>query len=925
MKKFIDIAEAPKTVAMTYGRFNPPTIGHEKLITKLSTVRADDYKVYASHSQNPKRDPLQYAKKIAYMKKSFPKHKKNIVVSEARTIFDILTELNKTYQNIVIVAGSDRVTEFKTLSNKYNGVESKHGYYKFDNIQVISAGERDPDAEGATGMSASKMRAAAQDNDFDSFKQGTPLPDAQAKKLYFDVRKSMGIREELDMNDPEVLRDLYLSEQIWNVGELVTADDKPYEIIRKGTNYVTVIDETYKTYKFWLHEISMYEMSGTALKKISQDFKDKSKDITHGRQFAFLAGLMKNINHRRLAKDLKSFLTRNREIKSDIIKVLSKHLQPYEVKALTEKKAEDEAPKKTKQDKDIKDREGTQPAKYYAKDAEGDNLSKATKQARARHFAKYGKKDPDSDAAYKPAPGDKGGTTKPSKHTKKFKQMFGEEPRVPRKKGQPAKSDKHSDLYTDEDPRGTIHGLGFKDVETAKASVSKIERSDRTHAHKIQAAVAMEQRAKEMGKKAEASIYRTYINKMKEKTKKMNEGLWDNIRKKKERIKRGSGEKMRKKGEKGAPTSAQMKRAQEEAPDTTDAMKRYKSGKAGFTDIAHLKAKGLIKRADGTKRKSDKYEMTEEFKFYPDDLKDFIKIPDFPRDDMQREMGIIRKFISTRTDKDEESVANNDRDSFYSIKQYLKKMKVEFHENELRDIVQQAVPTIRHFKNKFNRKRPFEIDGNLDVLGSTTNKTRSYPSGHSTQAMIVALYVAQKFPEHKDGLMEAAKEVGIGRVKAGFHFLSDHVAGQMLGTKMFEQMNKGDYGDSLREYYLLGTPEYDEYLRKLTPGEKVKENINEWGEIDEDAEYQGKKVKLNNPVRGGNKKFYVYVKNDKGNVVKVSFGDTTGLSIKRDDPERRKAFRARHNCDQKKDKTTPGYWSCKFWEKGKSVTDLMKG
>ena len=92
-----------------------------------------------------------------------------------------------------------------------------------------------------------------------------------------------------------------------------------------------------------------------------------------------------------------------------------------------------------------------------------------------------------------------------------------------------------------------------------------------------------------------------------------------------------------------------------------------------------------------------------------------------------------------------------------------------------------------------------------------------------------------------------------------------------------------------------------------------------------EAEYQGKKVKLNDPIRGGSKKFYVYVKNDKGNVVKVSFGDSTGLSIKRDDPERRKAFRARHNCDQKKDKTTPGYWSCKFWEKGKSVTDLMKG
>ena len=147
------------------------------------------------------------------------------------------------------------------------------------------------------------------------------------------------------------------------------------------------------------------------------------------------------------------------------------------------------------------------------------------------------------------------------------KEQFNEAPRIPRKKGQPAGSDKHSDLYTDENPRGTIHGLGFKDVETAKASVKKIEGSDRTHAHKIQAAIAMEQRARVMGKKAEAAVYRAYIEKMKKKTKKMNE----------------------------------------KAPDTSDAMKRYKAGKAGFTDKAHLKAKGLIPRADGTKRKSDKY------------------------------------------------------------------------------------------------------------------------------------------------------------------------------------------------------------------------------------------------------------------------------------------------------------------------------
>ena len=152
---------------------------------------------------------------------------------------------------------------------------------------------------------------------------------------------------------------------------------------------------------------------------------------------------------------------------------------------------------------------------------------------------------------------------------KRFKELR-EGPRIPRKKGQPAGSDKHSDLYTDENPVGTIHGLGFKDVETAKASVKKIIGSGKTHAHKIQAAIAMEQRAKEMGKTAEAAVYRKYIDKMKEKTKQM----------------------------------------REDAPDTSDAMKRYKSGKAGFTDIAHLKAKGLIKRADGEKKKSPKYESS---------------------------------------------------------------------------------------------------------------------------------------------------------------------------------------------------------------------------------------------------------------------------------------------------------------------------
>ena len=168
-----------------------------------------------------------------------------------------------------------------------------------------------------------------------------------------------------------------------------------------------------------------------------------------------------------------------------------------------------------KQDPDIRDKKGTQPAKYYK------GIAKSTKKKRDAYFKKQAKKADDDPSAYKPAPGDTKAKTKPSVHTKKFKQMYGEEPRIPRKKGQPAGSDKHSDLYTDENPKGTIHGLGFKDVETAKASVKKIINSGKTHAHKIQAAIAMEQRARVMGKTAEANVYRAYIEKMKKKTKEM--------------------------------------------------------------------------------------------------------------------------------------------------------------------------------------------------------------------------------------------------------------------------------------------------------------------------------------------------------------------------------------------------------------------
>ena len=185
------------TVVFTFGRFNPPTVGHEKLITAVQSVaksKGGDFFVYPSHSQDPKKNPLNQATKIKYMKKMFPKYKSNIVASSGKTALNIASELyGKKYTNLVMVVGSDRVQEFQKILDKYNGQDKPHGFYDFDKIEVVSAGERDPDAEGVEGMSASKMRAAAVEGDFKSFRMGTPesLSDADTKKMFNDIRKGM--------------------------------------------------------------------------------------------------------------------------------------------------------------------------------------------------------------------------------------------------------------------------------------------------------------------------------------------------------------------------------------------------------------------------------------------------------------------------------------------------------------------------------------------------------------------------------------------------------------------------------------------------------------------------------------------------------------------------------------------------------------
>jgi hypothetical protein len=189
-----------KTVAFVFGRFNPPTIGHGKLLDALKAtaqLNRADYYVFTSHSQDAKKNPLSKNTIFKYMAMMFPSFKtafkKKYGKGEIRTAFDVATAFHGEYDKLIMVVGSDRVTEFESILNRYNGVKAKHGLYNFKEIQIVSAGDRDPDSDGVTGMSASKMRAAAVKGDFDSFRLGVPIvmSDKDTKNMMNAVRKGL--------------------------------------------------------------------------------------------------------------------------------------------------------------------------------------------------------------------------------------------------------------------------------------------------------------------------------------------------------------------------------------------------------------------------------------------------------------------------------------------------------------------------------------------------------------------------------------------------------------------------------------------------------------------------------------------------------------------------------------------------------------
>ena len=565
-----------KPVVFAFGRLNPPTIGHQKLIERVITIakRVKGLPVlYVSASQDKRKNPLTVKQKVEYLKKVYPRGIKILpAVGSERTFMEILkNRFDKKFTDVYMIAGSDRVAEFKRLIKQYNGKD-----YNFDTTEVVSAGERDPDATGATGMSASKMRDFAMNNDYTSFKQGLirGTKEKDAMKLFKDLKKGMGVNEAMAPEDDELrmIRENYHNNDIFNMGDMVENNNNGNvgKIIKRGPNYVQYEMEDGGVEKAWLNEItpannidSELQVEDVDKKKLvlqknakelksfksfeeeinsakdaqkkgveneqdeteKDEKKDKKRKLpietpgqpkianvdtwsqgpdqadqiktmrtfnikTPGqvRDYGTLVGKRKfqkfeevdieegikpyvsmlkkdvggrkKMHYRVLDKDEKEiFVTLDKSkadkfLKKNFNKLRAGSMKPIKEDTIEEKglwhnihmkrkrgekmrkkgekgaptpqqmaraKAASEDPE-VRQDPDVKDKKGTQPAKYYA-----GKMSKSTKSARDAHFKKGTKMDDDNPAAYKPAPGDASGKTKPSKHTLAFKKKFGED------------------------------------------------------------------------------------------------------------------------------------------------------------------------------------------------------------------------------------------------------------------------------------------------------------------------------------------------------------------------------------------------------------------------------------------------------------------------------------------------------------------
>ena len=1190
---------------ITFGRMNPPTVGHQKVVDK---VKAEAKKqgamphVYLSHSQDKKKNPLDYNTKLNTARKAFGS---SVTRSDARTIIEVMVELQKMqHKEVTVIAGSDRVREFRTLLNKYNGKD-----FKFDKIAVKSAGARDPDAEGAAGMSATKMRTAAQTGDYDSFKKGVPpaLSDRDTKAMYNKIRSEMGVmKEEIEWTeedfeftdaeldaavaminfdaldeDTEIDEEFadYLEEerkpltisQRMAIGRRMKrlaprmarmrkirakrmADPKRIEgrarkaaikILRKrfagkqGQNYAKLspgskmsVDRIIakkasvipKLAKRLLPKLRKAEME--RLKKVrggaAPETTKAAKTLKQGDhvephvpilyeeevdtklmallRVTFPDSSERNLVVRALRGGSKSL--QNPSLRPYLMNVLLRLLDGVQDDPSIYNKVKEKMRRLSldeKQDPDIKDRKGSQPASYHS------GLKKSTKVARDRHFKKYAEKPgqdkKDSDANYKPAPGDAKGKTKLSKHTKKYRAMFGEDINTAFEElffkeevltekqiaGLVKKAEKSGIPYgilkqvynrgmaawksghrpgatpqqwafarvnsfitkgkgtwgkADKDLAAKVRGSKTK-LGEAKMSPSERDRLDdllmayrwgnssfgfdddapnpdkvlklikKEFGDKIANQLIKSQDKIKVGRfgvgdrKTPTRITKTGkanksdLNALKNRLK--NKRDWDKIKPKgklpeekelekavqedaiksaKDKISREKEADKRKHDamlDRARLQKAQNKnRATEENEHEIEVdgyqtknfhmcgsaqkvMKKLAS-KEGAKELTQMQDKfyGLEKQIvqDGAASKEQKAaarmmhdkimarakqvglddEIGEYMKMHIDSIEKGKPKLGFGRTDINEVLGkdaTVGDYVKDfqKSDAPQFKGKSKEKRQKMAVAAYLDK------KDKMNESLDEKFESLFLEEPRVPRKpgQPAGSDKHSDLYTDENPKDTIHGLKFATvkdaEASVKKIESSGRKHAHKVqaavAMEQRARVAGkkgaaavyrkyINKMKDKTKDKQDESLWANIHKK--RQRIKRGSGERMRKPGEKGAPTADA-LRKAKSEEYIAdEECTCFDHIISEAEYKGRKVKLNDPMRSndGKKKFYVYVKNEKGNVVKVGFGDPN-MEIKRDDPGRRKNFRARHNCDNPGPKWKARYWSCFQWRAGAKV------
>ena len=1042
-----------KKVVFTFGRMNPITKGHQRLVRKVKDLakkdRADAH-VYLSHTQDSKKNPLSYKQKIGYAKSAFGSIVKQ---SNDKTVINILKSLQKNYSDVVMVVGSDRVNEFKKLLDKYNGKD-----FKFDTVNVVSSGNRDPDADGVEGMSASKMRELAKQDNYVDFKMGLPnLREPKMKQIFTDVRKGMKLEElekELDLITDEELSIFVESLNDDELDENYIEERAPLTIMQriKRGRMMKRLAPRFKR----LRKIKKFRVA--PLKRLQLRAKQAAKKLFRKR----LAG-KKGENYAKLPASQKIAIDKMVSKRSDMIAKFAKRMMPIVRKKEMERirQARKSAAgrneevdtsyleyiaeiRKVAQDKDVKDKKGTQPAKYFK------DLKPSTKAARDTHFKKFGDKPDNDPSAYKPAPGDSKGTTKVSKHTKKYHAMFPEKQdwikrafNAVFRMTHPKAYETALKMYTKMLEKGekspvakvaaAIGGIDPRDFQDYLDNLVKKGKLARVLANGyLPEAITptpditvmepqVHYNTAAAAHKAEKKYpYQAAITDLDLNTKNRNEtikeyaygpanpGASDDIT---ENFWRQKADLWGCSVEMVKTMRCQNCNAFDQKPATLKAMaealgpegeKIVKGSNLGYCEFFEFKCAGervcdawvgggplkesaeysylnySLEEARGRLAKGKKDDEEKDTENIIMQLRKSISLRGLKRVkfDDGKVMQVKAKDAQKALDKYGSIRMNADKYKFMrslskSPQSLMKAINSSYtmpnfdvnpggpaamdryrssyisgsrssmmprNNYQIEDALERARTAIKREKDADKIKH----DRLLDTARLRKTRTKNMASNPRTESIEEA-----KSAKVKDALKKKAEKSGIsyGTLSKVFDrgmaaWKTGHRPGTTPHQWAFARVNsyvskgKGTYHGAdkdLRNAYEIGTDASVKAYADVVPGQDYKKivrqikNINSNNPFDHvisEAMYQGKTVKLNDPIRTSEnpkKKFKVYVKDpSSGNIKVVRFGDPN-LSIKRDDPNRRKSFRARHNCDNPGPKDKPRYWSCFQWRSGSKV------